>query len=182
MSAETLAAVFAFVSAILVAAIGVLGVLLRNEAAKREQLTQQVYENKRNAYGIFHSVMNEVLASTTLGDVDLTDPNQLQRIAKTLMEVKKETWTYGSPNVVKAYTAFNQYSVGVGKGIVGKEGLMVLLADLILAMRDDMGLSNKGLTALDILRLFINDIDDKYDEAAQQAETFRRELDRWAGK
>ena len=182
MSAETLATLLGFLSAALVATTGILAVRLRTEAEKRQDLAHQVYENKRSAYGTFHGVINEVLASATLKNVDLTDPEQLRRVAETLMEVKKEIWTYGSPAVVKAYTAFNQYSVGVDKGIVGKNGLLVLLADLILAMRDDMGLSNKGLTALHILRMFINDIDDKYQEAAEQAERFQRELDRRAAQ
>ncbi len=90
---------------------------------------------------------------------------------KALVESRQKMWTFGSPKVIRAYSALQQASFR-SQG----NATMILTADLILAMREDMGLSNDGITALDILRVFLTDADETYDEAKAAAEEFKQKL------
>ena len=96
---------------------------------------------------------------------------QKDELTDALIEARQRVWAFGSPKVISAYSALQQVSYRPqGKAIV------VLTADLILAMREDMGLSNDGITALDILRMFVTDVDETYDEMRAAAEEFKQKM------
>ncbi len=177
MSAEVIAGIVAgglgVLAAVATGAAAILGIRLRTEADTRRALEQQVYENKRVAYSGFHGFINDILAQARRDETPSQSDKRLKELVRRLFEIRKEIWTYGSPDVVRAYSAFNQYSVNVQERSLGG---IVLVVDLILTMRTDMGLSNKGLSRLDVLRMFINDVDDKYREAVIEADTFLRNL------
>ena len=112
-------------------------------------------------------------AKSAVGPRRLTrhSEKQMDEMSKALMESRQRVWTFGSPKVISAYSALQQVSFRPqGNAIV------VLTADLILAMREDMGLSNDGITALDILRMFVTDVDETYDGMRAAAEEFKQKL------
>lgn len=172
-------------SQVLVGLLGLLAVILgglfarertklQDEQGRRQQVQEQLSEKKREAY----SSVNEVLTKLFAYPKILEKLGSTKRMAKymdemtdALIEARQRVWTFGSPEVIRADSALQQVSLRPqGNAIV------VLAAELILAMREDMGLSNDGITALDMLRVFPTDADETYDEARAAAEEFKEKL------
>jgi hypothetical protein len=54
---------------------------------------------------------------------------------------------------------------------------LVLIADIIVKMRQDMGLTKKdSIKPIDILRIFVTDIETGYEENAAAAKKFKKDL------
>jgi len=174
MSSEVLASLFGVLSVLLTGALAIVGIRYQNEARRREQLQEQLFEKKREAYSSVNELLTKFLAYPKI----LEKLGSTKRVAKymdemtdALIDARQKVWTFGSPKVISAYSALQQVSFKPqGNAVV------VLAADLILAMREDMGLSNDGITALDILRVFLTDADETYDEAKAAAEGFKERL------
>jgi hypothetical protein len=77
--------------------------------------------------------------------------------------------------VVKAYGVWLQCAfAGRVDNKLYAAGL-VLMADLIVKMGKDLGLSKaKSLSSVDILRVFVTDVESRYDELARDARTWRK--------
>ncbi|RPH73927.1 hypothetical protein EHM76_04605 [bacterium] len=149
----------------------VLGILLKAEYDKRVNLQQQLAERKRSAYAAFNESINDFVLSSK------SQPKDIHRIAKQLMELRQGIWQYGSDEVVKAYALWQQ-CVFAGNDENKLSGAsLVLMADFIVKMRVDLGLSKKNsLSSLDILRIFITDVESRYDELAGQARVWRNQF------
>ena len=151
----------------------VLGVLLKGEFDKRTALQKQVSEDKRKAYAKFNELINNLMATTRLKN----PAKQSERVAKQLAELRQEIWQFGSDEVVQAYAVWNQSTYALLRDEQGSMAALVLMADVIVKMRQDMGLSaRKGTKPIDILRIFVTDIEDTYDQHAAAAVKFRKEL------
>ena len=174
MSSEVLASLFGVLSVLLTGALAIVGIGYQNEAHRRQQLQEQLFEKKREAYSSVNELLTKLLAYPKI----LEKLGSTKRMAKymeemtdALIEARQRVWTFGSPKVISAYSVLQQVSFRPqGNAVV------VLAADLVLAMREDMGLSNDGITALDILRVFLTDADETYDEAKAAAEEFKQKL------
>ncbi|MBN1310289.1 MAG: hypothetical protein JXB30_02640, partial [Anaerolineae bacterium] len=92
-------------------------------------------------------------------------------------DLQPEIWQYGSDDVVQAFAVWYQIMRELGDGQQDPAVALVLMADVIVKMRQDMGLSKKkGIPPLDILRIFITDIEDTYNEHAAAAREFKKSL------
>lgn len=148
-----------------------LGIMLKAEYDKRMLLQQQVAENKRKAYSKLNELWNDLLKVSKERNSD----QKIHAYAKQMLEARQEIWQYGSDEVVKAFSLWSQCSFIGGED--HKHGAVVLMADMIVKMRQDLGLSKKeSLTALDILRIFLTDIEEKYDDYVKEAKDFRKRL------
>jgi hypothetical protein len=149
----------------------VLGILLKAEYDKRKSLQQQLAELRRNAYSAFNESINELMLSSK------NPPKDIQRTAKQLMTLRQGIWQYGSDEVVKAYTLWQQcVFAGTDENKLSSASL-VLLADFIVKMREDLGLSKKNsLSSLDILRIFVTDVESRYDELTNEAKSWRKQF------
>lgn len=65
---------------------------------------------------------------------------------------------WGSDEVLKQYLIFRSSSQNAGD--LNPSAAVGILENLMLAMRIDLGHANKNLERGDLLRLFINDVDD----------------------
>jgi len=150
-----------------------LGILLKGEYDKRAALQKQVSDYKHSAYEAFNEAINEFLA----GAKDKDQAKNAERAVKQLMDLRKGIWQYGSDEVVKAYALWNQCVFAAKDDNELSGAAIILMADLIVKMRKDFGLSNSdSLTSLDILQVFINDIEVKYDDLTTTARKFRKKL------
>ena len=141
----------------------ILGVLLKAESDKRMSLQQQVAEDKRKAYAKFNELINDLMAAARSKD----PAKQSERVAKQLADLRQEIWQFGSDDVVQAYAVWNQSAYTLLSGEQNSKAALVLMADVIVKMRQDMGLSKKGgIKPIDILRIFVTDIENTYDEHA----------------
>lgn len=75
-------------------------------------------------------------------------------------ELARSLQLWGAPPVIDAFNAWR--TKAVEHAAQNKSGLDMLLAyeDLLLVTRADLGVSNEKLEKGDLLRIFINDIDD----------------------
>ena len=174
MSLEAFAPLLAVLSTLLASLLAIAGIRLQNEARRRQQLEEELSEKKREAYSSVNALLTKLFGFQKVLEKSRStkqSEKQMDEMSKALMESRQKVWTFGSPKVISAYSALQQVSFRPqGNAIV------VLTADLILAMREDMGLSNDGITALDILRIFLTDADKTYDEARAAAEEFKQKL------
>lgn len=162
-----------------IALLGLLSTLLAaalaNEFRRRQQLEQQLFEKKREAYSSFNEIVNTLLGQARVGEGSqlAQQEDALAELLRALMETRQRLWTFGSSEVIRAYSDFQQVSF---RQQGEDHAIVVLMADLILAMRKDMGLSNKGITALDVMRMFLRDADETYDTARSAADKFKQRL------
>lgn len=70
-----------------------------------------------------------------------------------LFRYKSEILLWGSPRVIKAQIEFEAVS-GNGNGDV--KALFKAVNEMYLAIREDIGLSNSGLTNLELVKLYLN--------------------------
>lgn len=148
----------------------VLGILLKAEYDKRIALQQQVEEKKREAYAKFNETINDFLTAANQKD----SSKGMDIVAKQLIKMRQGIWQYGSGEVVKAYSIWSQCMFAAKTDDKLSAASLVLMADLIVKMRKDLGLSKpKPLNSLDILRVFTTDADSRYDELANDAKIWR---------
>lgn len=147
-----------------------LSILLKAEYDKRTILQQQVDDRKRDAYSKFNQIINDFIRVINKKDEKI----DYKKIVDSLMQHQKEIWQYGSDEVVKAYYVWENCMWSSSEMNDLSSVSILFLADLILKMRRDLRLSTKrSLTALDILRIFVKDIEDKYDDLAITAKKWR---------
>ncbi len=152
----------------------ILGIWLKLEVEKRLALQQQVAEGKRNAYANFNELISDLMASTHAHSPE----KEAAKVATRLANIRQEIWQYGSDDVVKAYAAWNQctYEAAVTEQNASIPSL-VLMAEVIVRIREDLGLSNKrSIKPIDILRIFITDIDESYPIHENAANIFKKDL------
>ncbi len=153
----------------------VLGIWLKSEVEKRQTLQQQVAEGKRTAYVKFNELISDLMASTQARDPD----KEVARVAKRLADIRQAIWQYGSDEVVKAYSAWNQCTYESPTEQQESIPSLVLMAEVIIKIREDLGLSKKGsIKPIDILRIFIIDIDAAYSTHKIAADLFKRSLEK----
>jgi hypothetical protein len=70
---------------------------------------------------------------------------------------------WGSPPILSAFAAWKRSAVQANEGDGHATTTLFTFEQLLLAMRADMGQSNDGLRAGDLLRVIVNDIDDHLD-------------------
>lgn len=78
-------------------------------------------------------------------------------LAAFLNELAQRLLLWGSPPIIQA---FNAWRTAVQALPEGSPQSLLSFEQLIFAMRADLGQSNEGLEAADLLRVFINDIDE----------------------
>lgn len=149
----------------------ILGILLKAEYDKRVSLQQQLAELRRSAYSAFNESINVFMLSSK------KSPNEIQKTARQLMDIRQGIWQYGSDDVIKAYTLWQQCVFAGSDENKLSSASLVLLADFIVKMRVDLGLSKKTtLSSLDILRIFITDVETSYDDLATEAGAWRTQF------
>jgi hypothetical protein len=149
----------------------ILGILLKAEYDKRVTLQQQLAELRRSAYSAFNESINEFMLASK------SPARDIQRTAKQLMGLRQGIWQYGSDEVVKAYTLWQQCVFAGSDENKLSSASLVLLSDFIVKMRIDLGLSKKdSLSSLDILRIFVTDVESRYDELADEARAWRTQF------
>jgi hypothetical protein len=121
---------------------------LRNEYQRRFN------EKKWNAYTAFASTVKDVLVSTKAGRGQRDQSKQ----AGQLMDFMSELWLVGSDDVIYAVLAWRQ---STDRDPTGKLSLEKL-AEMLIAMRKDLGDTSTKIVPRDLLGTFINDIDSAF--------------------
>lgn len=124
-----------------------------------QELNIQI-EHRKNFGPIYEEFINNVLIRVLLADKLGKKPLSQTDLVKVIADFTRDILVWGSNDVLNAYQDFRKLG-NLGSNIADddKFKLVYAMEDLILAMRKDLGHSNKGLNRGDILRLFVNDID-----------------------
>jgi len=124
-----------------------------------EQQREDARNRRERMAPIYEQLVAQIhLASDGAKDVD---------ISSFFGELSQSLQLWGSPAVVQAFNTWRARTIEHGtlveNGEAGEDALVTMLLayeDLLLVTRTDLGVSNDGLDSGDILRIFINDIDD----------------------
>lgn len=127
---------------------------------RSEQKLNIQIEHRKNFGPIFEKFINNVLINVLLADKLGKKPLSKTDLVKVIADFTRDILVWGSNDVLNAYQDFRKLgNLDSNSADDDKFRLVYAMEDLILAMRKDLGHSNKGLNRGDILRLFVNDID-----------------------
>lgn len=151
---ETVAWVLASISPFLLALLAGVGWLYRHERERREAVERQLSEKKYRAYialvDIFFDVMKDMKESSTIDQ---------KVVVRRMMDANKELMLFGSDEVVSTYQRWLTSARN-------EKPVFAQFAQLIIAMRRDMGNHKTNMTPDDVLRSLITD----YDKAKQSGQ------------
>lgn len=113
---------------------------------RKNQLQQQLNDKKREMYEKFTDVLEQAMSISNGQHL-----NKAQ-LSKKMNEFKKKLVVYSSPESIKAYNKWI---------MEGRNNNMRLsfenVENLIKALRNEIGLSNKGLKKYDIIQIYVNE-------------------------
>lgn len=121
---------------------------------KRREIEAEHREKKSKLYEEFMEFWLGTLMREKLGEEPATEKEMFHFFHK----FNQQMIVWGSDKVFKQYLIFRSRFQNA-QNMKPSEALGVL-EDLLLAMRVDLGHANKGLKQHDLLRLFINDVDE----------------------
>ena len=127
--------------------------LLFTEQRRRKGEIEREHRSKKiEVYEEFYDFIFKTLLAKNLGE----DEPSAEEVSRFFAKFTPKIMLWGDQNLLKAWIAVRQ------------EPAEMLLAweNLLLAMREEIGHSNKGLEEWDIIRLFVNDIDDHINKQA----------------
>ncbi|TRB04790.1 MULTISPECIES: hypothetical protein [Agrobacterium] len=118
---------------------------------EREKARQEVHREKKvEVYSIFFEMVFRILKDSKKAE-DAQAYVESTELQDALFELMKGVLAYGSPLVV---LAMGRWKLSA-ESSAGNQ--ILLIGDILLAMRKDLGLSNRGLTNINIHQVYVND-------------------------
>jgi hypothetical protein len=117
----------------------------------KSEYQRRFNERKWETYTAFAKTVKGVFTSTRAGRVDRDLPKHIAQ----LEEFVSDLWLVGSDDVVRRVLKWRHTSQAASPG---KESLLDL-AEILIAMRRDLGDTSTKIEGRDLLALFVNDID-----------------------
>ena len=143
-------------ASIIAGAVALISVILTFLKERNRSIREAHREKKVEIYSIFSDmIINVIIMSRKKGNVSDTFYSS-QEFLDRMFEMKKGLMFYGSPKVLNNFCAWQLYSEADHK-IDSPTRMIELVGDVILAMRSDIGLSNRGLNSLSIQQLIITE-------------------------
>lgn len=138
----------AIVSAMATVFAGIAAVLINQRYSKQRDIAEshrqkkvEIYKNFLDAVSGLMARNNENVSKEGFSDQELVDY---------LVEFKTEILLWGSPQVIKHQLEFEQISQEGGN-------IFSAIDKLYKAIRDDIGLSNKGLNNHELVKMYLSD-------------------------
>jgi hypothetical protein len=138
--ASTIAGLFAVAT--------VLATYVRENSLKRQEAHR---DKKIEVYSLFFDFIHEAVVRARNNEGLPEKTLQLQRFD----EFNRNLMFYGAPEVIVAFNEWHVASLQSNEDVVRDQ--LAPIGKILLAMRRDIGLSNKGLSALDIQQIHISD-------------------------
>jgi len=134
-----------------------IGYAVRYQLDKRKELVSEVNRERRAVYQQIVEFLFSILQDTKQGK-----PTDTNKMVADLYRIYSKKVLYASPEVIDALNDFMEQSQQAN-AVKGFDPYRVIycMADLMAAMRKDLGLSNKGMGKHNrrLLRVLITDID-----------------------
>lgn len=133
--------------------VSIISVLVAKRLEHKSLLAKEHRDKKTPSYEDMVKFIIRLVFADKLGLKPLTDQEMIEKMAS----FTENLVVWGSDEVVKSWVAFRMNSIAnAGKT---NSGILFEVEELLLAIRKDLGHSNKGLVKGKILSTFINDID-----------------------
>ncbi|GAB5464342.1 hypothetical protein [Hoeflea alexandrii] len=118
----------------------------------REKSRQEAHREKKvEVYKIFFDLIFKILRDSKKKDKDADGFLESDEFQDAFFELMKGVLAYGSPDVVKSIGNWRVHADSSGSN------QMKMIGDILLSMRKDLGLSNSGLTNINIHQVYVND-------------------------
>ncbi|MCL4244666.1 MAG: hypothetical protein KJ002_05985 [Candidatus Dadabacteria bacterium] len=141
-------------TALISASIGSIIIQKRSE----QKLYIQI-EHRKNFGPIYEKFINNILIKVLLATKLGEEPLSQTQLIKIIADFTRDILVWGSNDVLKAYQDFRKLGEIGPNSDADKLKVVYAMETLILTMRKDLGHSTKDFKKGDILRLFVNDID-----------------------
>lgn len=138
----------AVVGAMATVLVGVGGALYTQAQIKKRDIEEAHRERKVELYKGFLDMVARMTAEHN-ENVSLEPPTQ-QELVDFLVEFKTNVVLWGSPKVINAQLKFQKVSESGGN-------VLFAVDDLYKAIREDIGLSNKGLDNRQLVKMYLSD-------------------------
>lgn len=129
---------------------------LANRAWERQRDTER--ERRAKNIPVYESLLPFVFRSIATSKPGVKQFTE-QEVIETFIEINPQLTVWASDDVLREYSKWRWHLLRVKPADSGTILQLFQLADLMLAIRKDVGQSNKGLSKVDVLRIFVNDID-----------------------
>lgn len=138
----------AIIGAMATVTAGVVAVIITQKQTKIREIEDAHREKKVEIYDKFLKIIIRLLKASN--ENIKGEPISEQELIELLVDFKREILLWGSPQVIKAQLHY--------EAVAGNTQQMFHAVDsLYRAIREDIGLSNKGLQPLDLFKLFLKD-------------------------
>jgi hypothetical protein len=138
------------VQASIIAGVVALGTVLFTFWKERSRLIKEAHrEQKIAAYSEFYDIIFNLIEKTKKDEqLDIAS----EEFMKKMFKIMRSILFYGSPDVVLAFSSWR-----VGAASTDSMSALRSIGKILLAMRSDIGLINRGLNELNIHQIYIND-------------------------
>ncbi|WP_156144567.1 hypothetical protein [Vibrio hyugaensis] len=145
----------ALVAASATVLVSVLSVVLSKKSESKAAISMQLREKK---VPVYEKIINHIFLVTFSEKLGKEPPTEEENI-RFFADITAELIIWGSRDIVDAFGNFRTQLVNITDETQPREVLAVV-EDLLLAIRKDLGHSHPNFKRGQILRLYINDIDD----------------------
>ncbi|WP_026480738.1 hypothetical protein [Ahrensia sp. 13_GOM-1096m] len=138
-------------TSIIAGTIAVFGILFTYWKERTRSLREAHRDKKIEVYSVFFEMVFNLMQQSKDENYN---PETDQVFKDQWMKLTKECIFYGSPKVLKTIAEFKADSVSPEPNSIG---VVRKVGNIFLAMREDIGLSNRGLNNLTIHQVYINE-------------------------
>lgn len=138
----------AIIGAMATVFVGIIVVLITQHQTKLREIAEAHREKKVEIYNKFLNIITNLLKGAN--ENIKCEPISQEDLIEYLVEYKREILLWGSPKVIKAQLHYESVSGNTRQ-------MFYAIDNLYRAIREDIGLSNKGLEPLDLFKLFLKD-------------------------
>src|SRR5690554_4038245 len=138
----------AVVGAMATVLVGVGGALYTQAQIKKREIEEAHRERKVELYKGFLDMVSKMMAEQN-ENVSLKPPSP-QELVDFMVEFKTNVVLWGSPKVINAQLNFQKVSESGGN-------VLFAVDELYKAIREDIGLSNKGLDKRQLVKMYLRD-------------------------
>ncbi len=146
-------------------ALSVLGVVITKSYERRAALERDSRTKRIPVYEDFVGFVFRLFQQGKPHTKKMTEAEMV----KVLLECTQKLAVWSSDEVLREFGRFRTLAVQQEKAVNPPDTVMFALEDLMFAIRRDLGYKNAGLRRGDLLRLFINDIDEHLPERSSSS-------------
>ena len=147
LSPQISAAIIAAAATVMVSGFTI---LLTKKNERLKEIEQEQRKQKVPVYEEFVAFVFKIPLAEKLGEKPVSEKEMMKFVSNFAQKII----VWGSDDVIKACANFRRFA---GKGSAGE--FMLIVEQLLFAIRADVGYKNKNLQRGDLLSIFINDVD-----------------------